>query len=69
MTTKLVELRDVIMIDLMTDIDTITFLKKKLDTFFDDDDLRELVYILEYILLAIVQKTAYIRQKKPKYNI
>ncbi|ERF69453.1 hypothetical protein EPUS_07857 [Endocarpon pusillum Z07020] len=61
--TKLVESRDVIVVDPMTDMDAITLLKKKLDVPANDEDLRELTYTLEYIPLAIVQAAAYIQQK------
>jgi hypothetical protein len=53
-TTKLVEPRDVIVIDPMTDMDAITLLKKKLDVSADNSDLRELACILEYMPLTIV---------------
>lgn len=63
-TTKLVEPRDVIAVDPMTDVDAITLLKKKLDVTTDDGDLRVLAHILEYMPLAIVQATAYISAKR-----
>jgi hypothetical protein len=59
--TKLVEPRDMILINLMTDTYAITLLKKKLDVSADDSDLRKLTSILEYIPLAIVQATAFIQ--------
>ena len=42
------------MINLIIDLDLIIFLKKKLDTFFNNNDLRKLVSILKHILLIIV---------------
>jgi tetratricopeptide (TPR) repeat protein len=69
MVTTLVEPRDVIIVDPMTDIDAITLLKKKLDTPVDDGDLRELAYILEYMPLAIVQAAVYIRQRGARYSV
>jgi hypothetical protein len=48
--TKLVEPRDIIPVDPMTNTDAIKLLQKKLDK----DDLKELVSILEYVPLAIV---------------
>ena len=65
---KLVEPRDVIVVDPMTDMDAITLLKK-LDVPADDGELRELACILEYMPLAIVQATAYIQQKGARYSI
>jgi hypothetical protein len=66
---KLVEPRDVIIVDLITDMDAITLLKKKLDVPADDGDLRELTCILEYMPLAIVQAAAYIQQKGARYSV
>jgi Tetratricopeptide repeat len=67
--TKLVEPRDVIVVDPMTDMDATTLLKKKLDVPTDDGDLQELAYILEYMPLAIVQAAAYIQQKGARYGV
>jgi tetratricopeptide (TPR) repeat protein len=67
--TKLVEPRDVIVVDPMTDIDAIMLLKKKLDMPVDDSDLQELASILEYMPLAIVQAAAYTQQKGARYSI
>jgi Tetratricopeptide repeat len=66
---KLVEPRDVIVVDPMTDMDAITLLKKKLDVPTDNGDLRELACILEYMPLAIVQASAYIQQKGARYSV
>ena len=69
MGTKLVKPQDVIVIELMTDMDASMLLKKKLDVPADDKDLRELMYILECMPLAIVQAAAYIQQKGERYSI
>lgn len=61
MATKLVEPRDVIVVDLITDINAVTLLKKKLDVPANDDDLQELACILKYMPLTIVQTAAYIQ--------
>jgi hypothetical protein len=58
--TKLVEPRDVIMVDPMTDTDARTLLGKKLDKPVDEHDLEELASKLEYMPLANVQAAAYI---------
>jgi len=61
--TKLVESRDIILVDPMTDTDAIELLQKKLDRVRDVHDLKELASILEYMPLAIVQAAAYIQEK------
>jgi hypothetical protein len=66
---KLVEPRDVIVVDPMINTDAIALLKKKLDGLTDDHDLEELASILEYMPLAIVQAAAYIQQKGSKYSV
>lgn len=67
--TKLVEPRDVIMVDPMVDTDAIALLKRKIDKSVDDGDLRELAQVLEYMPLAIVQAAAYIQQKGASYSV
>jgi Tetratricopeptide repeat len=66
---KIVEPRDVIVVNPMINIDAITLLKKKLDKSTDDPDLEDLARILEYMPLAIVQAAAYIRQKGARYSV
>lgn len=56
---KFIEARDVI-VDLIIDLNVITLLKKKLDMTINNNDLRMLARILEYIPLTIVQAAAYI---------
>jgi hypothetical protein len=65
---KIVEPRDVIVVDPMINTDAMTLLKKKLDSTADKRDLEDLVRILEYMPLAIVQAAAYIRQKGARYS-
>ena len=67
--TKLVERRDIILIDRMTDTDAIRLLQKKLDGSTKEQDLEELASILEYMPLAIVQAAAYIQQKGARYSV
>jgi tetratricopeptide (TPR) repeat protein len=67
--TKLVEPRDIIPVDPMTDLDAIKLLQKKLDGIRDEHDLKELASILEYMPLAIVQAAAYIQEKGPRYSV
>ena len=65
---KIVEPRDVIVVDPMTNTDAMTLLKKKLDSSTDNRNLEDLVRILEYMPLAIVQAAAYIQQKGARYS-
>jgi Tetratricopeptide repeat/NB-ARC domain len=67
--TKLIEPRNIILVECMTDKDALTLLKKKLDRPVDDADLRELAHILENMPLAITQAAAYIQQKEARYSV
>ena len=67
--TKLVELRDIVLVDPMSDADAIELLQKKLDEARDEHDLKELASILEYMPLALVQAAAYMREKGPRYCV
>jgi hypothetical protein len=53
----------------MTDIEVIRLLQKKLDGSTKEEDLEELVSILEYMPLAIVQAAAYVLQKGARYSV
>lgn len=66
---KLVEPRDTIPIDPMTEADAIELLAKKLDSSPDDTDLRKLAAVLEYMPLAIVQAAAYIQKRAPRCSV
>ena len=66
--TKLVEPRDVIAVEPMTEVDATALLKKKLDIADIESDMEELTNILEYMPLAIVQAAAYIQQKGSRYQ-
>ena len=67
--TKLVEPRDIIPVEPMTNTDAIVLLQKKLDGIANEHDLKELASILEYMPLAIVQAAAYIQQKGVGYSV
>jgi hypothetical protein len=67
--TKLVELRDIILVEPMINTDAIELLQKKLDRVREEHDLKELASILEYMPLAMVQAAAYIRQKGARYSV
>lgn len=66
---QLVEQRDVITIDSMIHVDAKVLLQRKLDESADEQDLEELVDILEYLLLAIVQAAAYMQLKGSRYHV
>jgi tetratricopeptide (TPR) repeat protein len=66
---QLVERRDIIQIDPMTNIDAKILLQRKLDESTNEQDLEELASILEYMPLAIVQAAAYIQQKGSRYRV
>jgi tetratricopeptide (TPR) repeat protein len=66
---KLVERRDIIPIDPMTDIDALVLLQKKVDESTNQQDLEDLVSLLEFMPLAIVQAAAYIQQKGTRYSV
>ena len=65
---KLVEPRDVIAVEAMAETDATALLKKKMDMADIETDMEELVSILEYMPLAIVQAAAYIQQKRSRYK-
>lgn len=66
---KTVEPRDVIVVKPMTNKDATALLRKKLDGFTNQEGLGELVSLLEYMPLAIVQAAAYIQQKGSRYSV
>ena len=69
---KLVEPRDMIMVEPMAKIDAVALLQKKLEAVGGKNDLEdseELAGVLEYMPLALVQAAAYIHQKGPKYSV
>jgi hypothetical protein len=67
--SKLVEPRDIILVDPMIDMDAIELLQKKLEGVPDEHDLKELAGLLEYMPLAIVQAAAYIQEKGVRYSV
>ncbi|KAF1985806.1 TPR-like protein [Aulographum hederae CBS 113979] len=65
---KLVELRDIIVVDLMSEEEALVLLKKKLGH-EDNDAAAELVSALEFMPLAIVQAAAYISCRAPRSSV
>ena len=66
---KLVEQRDVISVDPMSEVDALTLLEKKLDKQDDRDSVTTLAAALEYMPLAMVQAAAYISQHAPRCSV
>lgn len=66
---KLVEPRDAIPIDPMTEVDAVQLLAKKLNGHTDDIELRELAALLEFMPLAIAQVAAYIQKRRPRCSV
>jgi tetratricopeptide (TPR) repeat protein len=67
--TKLVEPRDIIEIEPMTNTEATTLLVKKLSGHTSDADLQELATVLEFMPLAIVQAAAYIQRRGLRYSV
>jgi len=66
---KVVEQRDIITIEPMNRADGLALFEKKLGWHDDGEDVDELVAVLEYMPLAIVQAAAYISQRVPRYSV
>ncbi|ORY66127.1 P-loop containing nucleoside triphosphate hydrolase protein [Pseudomassariella vexata] len=66
---RLVENRDIILVEPMATTDALALLNKNLGTQGSNNELTELVTSLEFIPLAIVQATAYISQRAPRYSV
>ena len=68
---QLVEMRNIITIPTMNDAEAILLFKNKLVNYGDVDchDAAELVAELEFMPLAIVQATAYISQRTPRFSV
>jgi hypothetical protein len=69
MALKLVEECDIIAVEPMNKADALEFFSKKYRRAEDGNDATELVAVLEFMPLAIVQATSYISQRTPRYSI
>ena len=69
MALKLVEERDVIAVQPMTESHALALFKTKLGVLSDDNNTAELAAALEFMPLAIVQAAAYISQRAPRYSV
>jgi hypothetical protein len=67
--SKLVEESNIIAVEPMDEGDAVALLERKLGIPRDKNDNAELAAALEYILLAIVQAAAYIRQRAPRCSV
>jgi tetratricopeptide (TPR) repeat protein len=66
---KLVEQRDIIIVEPMDEGHAVTLLEKKLGMRGDGNDIAELAGALEFMPLAIVQAAAYIVQRAPRCSV
>ncbi|KAH8802229.1 P-loop containing nucleoside triphosphate hydrolase protein [Hyaloscypha sp. PMI_1271] len=66
---QLVEERDIIAVEPMDEVHAIALLQRKLGTQSDGEDAIELVAMLDFMPLAIVQAAAYIGQRASQYSI
>ena len=65
----LVEESDIIAVDSMDPGDAVSLFQKKLRVLDDNKDIANLVSLLEFMPLAIVQAAAYIAQKAPRCSV
>ncbi|KAL8662256.1 MAG: hypothetical protein Q9202_004861 [Teloschistes flavicans] len=66
---KLVEENNIIVVEKMAQAHALTLFEKKLGSLGDGNDIVELAEALEYMPLAIVQSTAYVCQRRPRYSV
>jgi hypothetical protein len=66
---RLVEQRDLIVLELMSEAEALALLEKKLELQADCSKAAKLATALKYMPLAIVQAAAYISQRAPLYSV
>ena len=66
---KLVEEKDIMAVQLMALVHTLSLFEKKLGLLDQGDDTAELAAALDYMPLAIVQAVAYISQRAPRCSV
>ena len=66
---KLVEEKDIMVVQAMTPAQALTLFEKKLGSLGQGDDTAELAAALEFMPLAIVQAAAYVSQRAPRYSV
>ncbi|KAL9577919.1 MAG: hypothetical protein Q9203_007282, partial [Teloschistes exilis] len=67
--SKLVEERDIIVVEPMAQSHALALFKKKLGSLYDGSNAGELAAALEYMPLAIIQSAAYIKPRAPRYSM
>jgi len=66
---KLVEEKDIIVVEPMVQSHALALFEKKLGSLGDSNDMATLAAALEYMPLAIVQSAAYVCQRGPRYSV
>ncbi|KAI9674383.1 MAG: hypothetical protein M1822_009061, partial [Bathelium mastoideum] len=66
---KLVEERDITIVEPMDQVEALTLLKRKLDIYNKGQELSDLAAALEYMPLAIIQAAAYIFHRASRYSV
>ena len=66
---KLVEEKDIVVVQPMTPAQALSLVEKKLGSLGQGDDTAELAAALDFMPLAIVQAAAYVSQKAPRYSV
>jgi hypothetical protein len=66
---KVVEQRDIIIVEPMDRADGLALFERKLGLHDDGEDVVELAAVLEFMPLAIIQATAYVSQRVPRYSV
>ena len=66
---KLVEEKDIVVVQPMTPAQALSLVEKKLGSLGQGDDTAELAAALDFMPLAIAQAAAYVSQKAPRYSV
>src|SRR5207247_1408312 len=66
---ELVERRDIIAVEPMSEVDAVALLEKKLEAIEESDGVGELATVLEFMPLAMVQATSYIAHRAPRCSV
>ena len=68
-TLKLVEEKNIIAVESMTETQTLTLCEKKLKAMSQDDHVVELAHALKFMPLIIVQATAYLFRRASRFSV
>ncbi|OCL12963.1 hypothetical protein AOQ84DRAFT_274600, partial [Glonium stellatum] len=66
---ELVERRDIIAVEPMSEVDAVALLEKKIEGIEESDGVGELATALEFMPLAMVQATSYIAHRAPRCSV